>query len=138
MENPLGPYVDDQRHESMDMVTEASGTSGVVTLKPYTPRCTPSKPLPQRNRRKFSRKSSSEIETLPGVFEHLASYEKYLTFKLAEDKRAQELDMFEANREITDACGREPDITIQSDGTLLIEAISSEESRKLQALSLLN
>ena len=90
----------------MDMVTEASKTSGVRTLDPYTLRCTPSKPLPQRNRRKFHSKNISEIETLPGVFEHQASYEKYLTFKLAEDKRAQELDMFEANREITDACGR--------------------------------
>ena len=135
----LGSSIDDLRSVRTSTLDSRKG-SRVATLEPYIPLggTKVPKPLPQRNRRKIHNQNGNGIETFPGVFEHPVSYEKYLTFKLAEDRRAQELDMFEANREIIDACGREPDIMVQSDGTLLIEAISSEESRKLQALSLLN
>ena len=131
---------DDPLHSVRTSAMDSRKGSGVATLAPYIPLggTKAPKPLPQRNWRKAHNQNCNGMETFPGVFEDPVSYGKYLTFKLAEDKRAQELDMFDANREIIEACGREPDIIVQSDGTLLIEAISSEESRKLQALSLLN
>ena len=133
----FGLIVDDHGKD-LDLVMDAPRISEVVTFEPYTAVVTPPKPLSQRNRRKGNSKNTSETETLPGLFEPLEIYEKYLAFKLEEDKRAQELDMFEVNRDIIKVRGREPYIMVQGDGTILVETASAEESKKLQALSHLN
>ena len=124
-----------------DMDVEVSKRSGVVTLKPFTPGLPPAKPLFQRSRKRreyeqaFDR--SNKLEILPGVFESL-DYSKFLVIKLDDEKRFHDMDMFEVNEEITSICEREPNIVRQSDGSLLIEVTSLEESKKLQSLTLLS
>ena len=134
-----GLSVDDPLTPSKDLASDTSKNSGVVTFKPFTPGFCPSKPLPQRNRRnkrtnlKFV--GNEENEILPGLFEP-TSYSKYLTLKF-DDKRVEDSDMFTICKEITTICRREPKMSFQNDGSLLIEAISPEESEKLQSLELI-
>ena len=123
----------------MDLASDTSKSSGVVTFKPFTPGFSPSKPLPQRtwrNKRTSPRfAGNEEIEILPGLFEP-TSYNRYLTLKF-DDKRVEDSDMFTICKEITTICGREPKMSFQNDGNLLIEVISPEESEKLQSLELI-
>ena len=89
-------------------------------------------PLPQRNRRNKRTNPTflgSEFEVLPGLFEP-TSYRRYLTMKF-DNQGAEDADMFKICREITTICGREPKMLFQSDGSVLIEVASPEDSEKL-------
>ena len=44
-------------------------------------------------------------------------------------------DIFDVHRSLAQACGREPKVTLQMDGSLLVEVASPEESARLRALS---
>ena len=120
---------------------ECTRTSGVVTLKPFVPGVSSNKPLPQRNKHRGGGNrvvsQSNRIEVVPGVFE-ASDYSKYLTIKLDGEKRFQDLDMFRVHEEITDVTRRDTKIVCQSDGCLLVETTSSEESKKLQSLTILD
>ena len=70
---------------------------------------------------------------LPGYYVN-NSYDKYLNYTL-ENSNVSEVDIFELYRSIVSCIGREPKITSQGNGSLLIEAQSPEESEKLQKLT---
>ena len=135
------PPGNDNAFSSLDMDTECTETSGVVTLKPFAPSVSSNKPLPQRNKHRGGGNRAvshcNRIEVLPGVFES-SDYSKYLTIKLDGEKRVQDLDMFIVHEEITNVTGRETKMMCQSDGCLLVEVTSSEESIKLQSLAILD
>ena len=129
----MDPPVDDRVLPLKDLALKSTNGSGVATLEPYVP-----DPLPQRRRKNIRVKGrENELEIIPGVFER-ASFGKFFTLKFDQDQRVQDLDMFANEREIVDVCGREPNMTFQSDGSLLIEVATPEESLKLQALAMLN
>ena len=152
MDNHSGLSVDDPIHSTPNLSLEftdaletfeqhlpavksqkSSKGSSLVTLKPFV-----ADPLPQRRRKNVRvRNRENEREIIPGVFEPV-NYNKFLTLKFDQDKRAQDLDMFTIEKQIANACGREPNITFQSDGSLLIEATTPEESLKLQGLDLID
>ena len=128
-----GSTVDDHMHPSKNLALDSSQGSGLATLEPYIP-----DPLPQRKGN--NRKGNNVVrgyEVMPGVFEP-TNYDRFLSLKFDDDKRAQDLDMFNIEKEIVNACGREPNILFQHDGSLLIEVSSLEESLKLQALNTLD
>ena len=129
----LGPSVDDLPLSSKVLPTKSPQTPGVATLQPFIP-----DPLPQRNRRNKRTNPTflgSEFEVLPGLFEP-TSYSGYLTMKF-DNQRAEDSDIFKICREITTICGREPKMSFQNDGSVLIEVVSSEESEKLQSLEII-
>ena len=122
-----GPSGDDLGAD-MDLSMENSGSS-IVTMEPFN--------IPNRrlhSRRNFKINNASKTEILPGVMECNA-FEKYLVVKLEDERTMRDLDMFDVHDEILKCCGREPKMSYQGDGTLLIESSSPEESRKLQSLS---
>ena len=129
METPPGPSVDDRTLPLKDLA---------MNISPSPP---PAKSLSQRSRKRREDNGtinqSNRLEILPGVFEAL-DYSKFLVVKLDDEKRFQDMDMFEVNEEIASICEREPNIVRQSDGSLLIEVTSLEESKKLQSLTLLS
>ena len=133
METP-GLFVADHTLPLKDSDMKSSKSSGMVTLEPFVP-----DPLPQRRRRKNTRINykENECEIMPGIFEPV-NYNKFLTLRFDDDKRAQDLDMFTIEKVINEVCGREPNITFQGDGSLLIEVATPEESLKLQGLALLD
>ena len=119
----------------MDLDTDKSG-SNVVTLEPF------SSPVMER-RKKPTREKSNNVNMqnndkrmmhiLPGIYE-LVSYNKYLIIQLENDA-FQNISPFKANRDIVNACGSEPKIRPQDDGTLLVEVSSPEQSEKLLKMS---
>ena len=115
----------------------SSVSGGVITLEPYLPFSgtsgVPSRQSMYKRNGNFNKNDLRKIEVLPGVFE-CNSYEKYLTIELDSDRKIDELDIFDVHKEIVKRCGREPKIAPQNDGSLLIEASSPEESRKLLTL----
>ena len=118
------------------MALDSPKDSNVVTLEPYS--LSLSRPLPQRNRRNRGTNPKllgNEFEVLPGLSEP-RSYSRYSTMKF-DNQRAEESDMFKICREITTICGREPKISFQNDGSILIEVVSPEESEKLQSLEII-
>ena len=129
----IDPPVDDHMLPLKDLALKSTKGSGVATLEPYVP-----DPLPQRRKKNVRVKDrENDLEIMPGVFER-ASFDKFLTLKFDQDRRVQDLDMFAIERKIIVACGREPNMSFQSDGSLLIEVATPEESLKLQALAMLN
>ena len=135
MMNTISPSVDDPVLSVKDIPKETQQGSEIVTLEPFL-----SDPLPQRGKSKKINKGNKHfkrIEILPGVFQP-DNFQKYVTLKLSDERRAQELDIFEVNREISMICGREPKIEFQADGTVLIETSNQEESDKLQTLCYVN
>ena len=129
----IDPPVDDLPLSSKVLPTESPKNPGVATLQPFIPG-----PLPQRNRRNNRTNPKflgSEFEVLPGLFEP-TSYSRYLTMKF-DDQRAEDSDMFQICREISTICGREPKMSFQNDGSVLIEAASPEESEKLQSMEII-
>lgn len=74
------------------------------------------------------------VEVLPGVFEP-AAFNKYITVKTLNDKSIMDLDIFDVHRSLVKACGREPKVTPQRDGSLLVEVASQEEANRLSALT---
>ena len=105
----------------------------MATLQPFIP-----DPLPQRNRRNKRTNPTflgSDLEVLPGLFEP-TNYSRYLTMKF-DSQRAEDSDMFKICREISTICGREPKISFQNGGSVLIEVASPEESEKLQSLEII-
>ena len=133
MEIHSSPSVDDHTLPLKDLPTESPKSPGVVTLQPFIP-----DPLPQRKIKNPRMKAQeNDLEIMPGIYEP-ASFNKFLTLRFDDDKRAQDLDMFTIEKQIVDACGREPNITFQSDGSLLIEVTSPEESLKLQGLGIVD
>ena len=111
--------------------------SDIVTFKPFIPGS--SQPLPRgrfkRNKfvpnQKLVKEGKREI--LPGIFEP-EYYNQFLSLKLDGEKRVKDLDIFKVHRDIVSICGKEPKMTPQSDGGLLIEVPSLEESEKIQKL----
>ena len=133
METPFGFSSADPTLPLKDLPTEFSKSPVVATLQPYV-----ANSLSQRiikNSRAKPRKN--EFEIMPGIFEPV-SFNKFLTLKFEDDKRAQDLDMFAIEKQIVAACGREPNIMFQSDGSLLIEVMSPEEGCKLQGLAIID
>ena len=76
-------------------------------------------------------------EIIPGIFEP-TNFNRYLTVRFDNGKRAQDLDFLEIGKEIMQACVKEPKIMFQGDGTLLIETLSPEDSLAVQNLTSLN
>ena len=74
------------------------------------------------------------IEIMPGKFETV-SFDKYMTLRTVNGQSIMDLDIFEVHRAIKEACGREPKVTPQRDGSLLVEVSSQEEASRLGALS---
>ena len=124
----LGPSVADP---CTNMATyKKSSSSGKYTLEPYSPALFSDR----RKQRNKSRTGSDCVEILPGLFES-ACFDKYLVLSLGDDLSFQDTDIFDMHRDIVKSIGREPKISFQSDGTLLIEAISPEESDKIKKLN---
>lgn len=110
--------------------------SSVATLEPYLPSSGTSgvsRRKPSGSRIGNSVSEFSRVEVLPGVFES-NSYEKFLTIELDGERKIEDLDIFDVHDEIIKCCGREPKIAFQTGGSLLIETVSPEESKKLQSL----
>lgn len=74
------------------------------------------------------------VEVLPGLFEPTA-YNKYMTVKSVNGNSIMDLDIFDVHRSLVQACGREPKVTPQRDGSLLVEVASQEEATRLAALT---
>ena len=140
METPSCSFVDDLSASPKDLASDSAKNSKVVTWKPFTPEVSPSNPLPQRNRRNRRNHpryvGNDQVEILPGLFEP-DSYSRYITLKF-DDKRVEDSDIFKICREVTALCGREPKMSFENDGSLLIEVTSPEESEKVQSLELIN
>jgi len=75
-----------------------------------------------------------QVEIFPGQFQS-ASYDKYLVIKSLGGESIMDLHIFHVHRSIVQACGREPKVTTQRDGSLLVEVASPEEAERLIALS---
>lgn len=89
---------------------------------------------PRTSLRKPEGSSVSQIEVMPGMYEPV-SFEKYIVVKSVDGCSINDLDIFEVHRSLVKACGREPKIMPQGDGSLLVEVSSPEESSKLRALT---
>ena len=115
----------------MDLDTDKSG-SNIMTMEPF------SSPVMGRSKEMSKLKSRGtnsnkndrrKMEILPGLYE-IVSYNKFLILQL-EDDVFQNISVFKATREIVNACGSEPKIRPQDDGTLLLEVSSPEQSENL-------
>ena len=106
----------------------------VATLEPYQPGSSGSQHMgrAKKNLRGHPSVSGALLnEVLPGVFQR-TDYTKYLVIRTLNGKPVIELDIFEVHREIVAICGREPRMSTQGDGSLLVEVASAEESSRLQ------
>ena len=119
-------------------------SSSVLTLEPFIPDSALSGSLSRRKDKNQRVKSSNrmkpnvnQVEILPGVYEPNA-YNKFLTLSLENEKKLDDLDIFEVHRDIVSCIGREPKISSINGGSLLIEVTSNEESEKLQRMKKLN
>ena len=72
---------------------------------------------------------------MPGIFEP-SNYDRFLTIEFG--KRVQDLDFLKIDKEIANACSKEPKIMVQNDGSLLVETKLHEDSLKLQSLTKLS
>ena len=115
----------------MDMGSDKPGSS-IATLEPF------SSPVMERNKNpsklrsrnvNATKRDERMMQILPGIYE-LVSYNKFLVLRL-EDDSFQNISPFKANRDIVNACGSEPKIRPQDDGTLLVEVSSLEQSEKM-------
>ena len=123
----LGPSVADP---CTTMATDKKSSSPrKYTLEPHFPALF----CDRRKHRNESRTGSDCVEILPGLFESTC-FDKYLVLSLGDDLSFQDTDIFDMHRDIVKSIGREPKISFQSDGTVLIEAISPEESEKNQEI----
>ena len=120
----------DEYGKKLDISLNAQKVSLVVTTRPFIP--TNSSQASRKMNFRNNKKTAENIEILPGLFES-NSYEKYLTFGI-ENTDINDVDILDLHREIVKCIGREPKITNQRNGTLLIETSSAEESAKLKAL----
>ena len=117
----------------MNMTTDKdSVSSSKYTLEPYSPALFSD----HRKHRNQSKTRNDCEEILPGLFESTC-FDKYLVLSLGDDLSFQDTDigLFDMHRDIVKSIGREPKISFQADGTLLIEAISPEESEKIKKLN---
>ena len=62
-------------------------------------------------------------------------YEQFLVIKSLDGVSIMDLDIFDVHRTLIKACGREPKVSSQRDGSLLVEVSSPEESARLRAIS---
>ena len=121
----LGPSVADP---CMNMITDKdSASSSKYTPEPHSPALL----FDHRKHRNQSKTRNDCVEILPGLFESTC-FDKYLALSLGDDLSFQDTDIFDMHRDIVKSIGREPKISFQADGTLLIEAISPEESEKIK------
>ena len=109
----------------MNMTTDKdSASSSKYALEPHSPAlfsdC--------RKHRNQSKIRNDCMEMLPGLFES-TSFDRYLVLSLGDDLRVQDTDIFDMHRDIVKSIGREPKIS------LLIEAISPQESEKIRKLN---
>ena len=115
----------------MNMTTDKdSASSSKYTFKPYSPALF----TDRRKHRNQIKTRNDCVEILPGLFESTC-FDKYLVLSLGDDLSFQDTDIFDMRRDIVKSIGREPKISFQADGTLLIEAISPEESEKMKKLN---
>nr|BDT63039.1 MAG: hypothetical protein [Trachysalambria curvirostris nimavirus] len=115
-----------------------SENSLVATLQPYQPAVGKKGPRPSSSKNKPSpgkkRKGPQSLrEILPGTFVN-NSYQKFLVIKTMDGKSIMDLDIFDVHRRLVKVIGREPNITPQRDGSLLVEVSSPEESDRLRAI----
>ena len=115
----------------MNMTTDKdSASSSKYMLEPHSPAlfsdC--------RKHINQSRTKNDCVEFLTGLFESTC-FDKYLVLSLGDDLSFQDTDVFDMHRDIVKSIGREPKISFQADGTLLIKAISQEESEKIKKLN---
>ena len=92
---------------------------------------------PRKQRRVNAQKagfSGPLIQTLPGTFEP-AYYEEFLVIKSLDGVSVMDLDIFDVHRALIKICGREPKVSSQRDGSLLVKVSSPEESARLRAIS---
>ena len=126
--------VDDLMHFPRNLEKESSKPSGVATLEPYIPDTGAKRKLDANHLKnaKASRKSSNSQQYLimPGMFVP-DSYDKFLTLDLEYPPDS----IFDIHRDIVKCCGRKPKISTQSNGRLLVEVNSPEESSKLKTVS---
>ena len=124
--------------DAVDLNKASNGDSGIVTMMPYIPPVQflgnstrgKSKNLSNQKIRNMRSTSSKHYNIMPGV-RIPVSFEKYITVKLDD----AEADIFNVHRDIVKCCGREPKISPLTNGQLLVEANSEEESKKLQKIS---
>ena len=134
------PLVDDHGMDSNMNKTTSDKVESIATLKPYnfslgSTGATPKRAFPPSNKGKKDKnfkKRGTDYEIMPGVFVP-TSYDKYLTI----DINSPDVDIFDVHKDIIKCCGRSPKISQQSNGKLLVETRSPEESIKLQSLSAL-
>ena len=133
------PPVEDICKDTNMSKTVSDKAGSIVTLKPYN---FSSGSVGTAQKRKFDidikggkksknfkKKGTVDYEIVPGLFVS-TNYDKYLTIDMD-----PEADIFDIHKDIIESCGRTPKISQQSQGKLLIETISQEESNKLQSLS---
>ena len=90
-----------------------------------------------KNHRCFPKQKDSScplIETLPDTLEP-AFYKKFLEIKSLDKLSITDLDIFDVHRSLINICGREPSISTQRIGSLLVEVSSTEESAHLRTIS---
>ena len=133
MDNIISSHVNNNG-ANLDLPKKNASKSSIATLRPYNPDSTGAGPKKKNNRNKTKSLNGNQIEILPGVYEDNA-YTKFLTFSFENDQSLNELDIFDVHREIVTCIGREPKISQESEGKLLIEVSSPEESNKLQDLN---
>ena len=107
-----------------------SASSSEYTLEPYSPALFSDR----RKHRNQSKTRNDCVEILPGLFESTC-FDKYLVLSLEYDLSFQDTDIFDMHRDIVKSIGREAIVSFQADGTLVIEAISPEESEKIKNLN---
>ena len=119
-------------------------SSSIFTLKPFIPDSATSGSVSRRKDKNHRVKNSNrnrpnvnQVEILPGVYESNV-YKKFLTLSLENEKRIDDIDIFEVHRDIVSCIGREPKISTMNSGSLLVEVASHEESEKLQKMKRLN
>ena len=130
-------FVDDH---SMELDTAKTTTgSTIVTMEPFSsPVANWEKRAPkgkEKQNKRLNMNNSGVMQILPGVYE-LVSYNKFLVIQF-EDGNIENVNVFKGNKEIVNCCGGQPKIKQQTDGSLLIEVFSQDQSEKLMELTTL-
>ena len=91
---------------------------------------------PRKQRRVNAQKGFSGplIQTLSGTFVP-AYYEQFLVIESLGGVSVMELDIFDVHRALIKVCGREPKVSSQRDGSLLVEMSSPKKSVRFRAIS---
>ena len=136
--SPIKPTPsDDDLRPSMDIdaKTTSKGPS-VLTLEPFSSHVRPSRHSYQRKHKEKQIGQTTQHEILPGIFEPV-QFRQFLMMRF-DNKRIQDLDLFNVYKEIVLRCERKPKLTPQNDGGLLVEVSSLKDSETILSLSVLD